>query len=271
MIEVNPSIVVCATSHDVEGRQAEFFPKVDTTLTRLYTRRLISFTDKTSLNTVDAAIQLGWDVEVVSGEQATTNKNRLRVIERGVAEGGQFINYWDGDRLLHASVMASDELVDLAYQIPKYDLLIVGATEEGIKTHQSSMVAWEAVKSWRLGRFLGINGDIANRGCFGFSREYATFLVAHQSDGDESEALFTILALVYQKLLGKTNQLQQSRGIGYKEYPNLASYEDWLFEGLTSEESARRKNTLEDFNRRGEHVGRILKTAEEIAAKYGLA
>lgn len=50
----------------------------------------------------------------------------------------------------------------------------------------------------------------------------------------------------------------------------ITSYEDWIFDGLSSDESARRKSTPEDFIRRGIHVSRILQTADRAAKQLGL-
>lgn len=268
MLEAKPNVIISAIGHDPAGRWAEHFLRVDPILSN-YPNRLISFTETTNQATVSTATDCGWQVVV---EKASINRARFRAVNRGLKEGGQFINLWDGDRLLYAAATAPHELEDLIHKIPHYDFLIVGATAEGIKTHPSSMTVWEGVKSWRLGRYLGIEGDIANRGCFGFSREFATFLSTYQlEDTDEIEGLFPILALAYQKILKEGDSLQQNRGIGYIEYPTLASFEDWMFEGLTPEESAGRKTSVNDFNLRGRHVMRILETAERIAATYGLA
>lgn len=266
MSELGP-VVVSAIGHDPEGRWASHFPRVNEQLDEIYAQKLISFTPRTSESTIRAARDNNWRVFI---EETSIGVGRFKAIERGLEEDKGFINLWEGDRLLHAASVAPQELKDLTAAIPNYDFFIVGATVEGIKTHPSSMTPWEGVKSWWLGHYLGFEGDIANRGSFGLSREFATFLLTYQlSENDETDGLIPIMALAHQKLLMSKGKV--GRGIGYAEYPNITLFEDWIFEGLTQEESARRKTSPDDFLRRGAHVMRILKKADEVAIAYGLA
>lgn len=268
MLDTVREVIVTTIDHDPNGTHAKHFLNVNETLDSLYTKKLISFTDVTNQTTINAAQDLGWEVAV---GKYSTNPARFRAVERALNQSGQFINLWDADRLIYAATVSPTELRDLITETVKYDFLIVGATPDAIKTHQSSMTVWESIKSWRVGKYLGIEGDITNRGCFVMSRELATFVTAYKlEDHDETDSLFPMLALAYQKSLRDSNQFQLSRGIGYKEYEKIVSYEDWLFDGLSPEESARRKNTVEDFERRETHVKRILDTAQKISSMYGL-
>lgn len=266
MSEFRPNIVVSTIGHDPEGKWAPHFSRVNEKIDEIYVQKIISFTPRTSEATIKAAEANDWQVFV---EETSIGVGRFKAIERGLNGETSFINLWEGDRLLHAATVAPLELRDLAQEIPNYDFFIVGATTEGIKTHPSSMTPWESIKSWWLGHYLGFEGDIANRGSFGFSREFATFALTYQlADNDETDGLFPVLALAYQNLLRSEGKI--GRGIGYAEYSKIASFEDWIFEGLTQEESARRKTSLNDFFRRGAHVSRILKTADDVALMYGL-
>lgn len=266
MSEFKPNMLVSAIGHDPEGKWAPHFSTVNERIDEIYGQKIISFTTRTSEASIKAAEANDWQVFV---EETSIGVGRFKAIERGLNGETSFINLWEGDRLLHAATVAPSELMDFTQAILNYDFFILGATIEGIKTHPSSMTSWESIKSWWLGHYLGFEGDIANRGSFGFSREFATFLLTYQlSEGDETDGLIPIMALAYQKLL--TGEGKIGRGIGYAEYPNIASFEDWIFEGLTQEESARRKTSLNDFFRRGAHVSRILKTADDVALMYGL-
>lgn len=266
MSESKPGIIVSAIGHDPEGKWADHFPRVKEHLDEIYAQKLILFTPRTRETTIRAARNNDWQVFV---EEASIGVARFKAVEHGLDQGEGFINLWEGDRLLHAASVAPQELKGLTQAIPKYDFFIVGATSEGIKTHPSSMTVWEGIKSWWLGHYLGFEGDIANRGSFGLSREFATFLLTYQlGENDETDGLIPIMALAHQELLKRAGQV--GRGIGYAEYPNIASFENWIFEGLTPEESAKRNTSTDDFFRRGVHVMRILKTADDVALAYGL-
>lgn len=263
------NICLSAVGHDPDGRWVDHLTNSNDLLIELYGNRIVSFSDRTHSNTVDAALSLGWRVDV---EPLTVGSARFAVIRRGLETDCSFINLWDGDRILHASTYGVDELKDIVGRIPQYDFFVAGASKDAIATHQSSMTSWEGVKSWALGHYLGISGDIANRGCFGFSREYANFLVQHEdSKGDDTDALFAILPLAFRQLIAKDQLSATGREtIGYDEYFKATSYEDWMFEGLTRKESAARKNTHRDFTRRAESVLRAIALAQRIGERYDL-
>lgn len=263
------NICLAAVGHDPQGRWADYLSKGDPLLSNLYPNRLISLTERTHNSTIDRASELGWEVTV---EELSVGSARFASIRRGLATGNPFINYWDGDRLLHATEYAREELKDIVTRIPNYDCFIAGATREAIVTHQPSMTSWEEVKSWALGHYIGIKGDIATRGCFGFSREFGLFLVQHEdSKGDETDAIFAILPLAFRSLIDAGQLPETGREtVGYHEYDRATAYEDWMFEGLTPEESAKRKNSPRDFNRRAEAVLRALVLAENIGQQYNL-
>lgn len=271
MIEGLSDTAIClaAVGHDPEGKWAEHFANTDGLLNSLYDQKVISLSEKTHNLTIDTALSLGWRVDV---EPLRVGSARFAVIRRGIETESAFINYWDGDRILHAATYGEDELRDITAKIPKYDLFIAGATPEAITTHQSSMTVWEGVKSWALGHYLGFKGDIANRGCFGFSRDFAKFVVQHEdSEGDDTDALFAILPLAFRKQIMDGILFETDRElVGYKEYGIATSYEDWMFEGLTREESVVRKNTHRDFMRRAESVLRAIVLAQSIGEKYDL-
>lgn len=263
------SICLAAVGHDPEGRWTSCLEAANPLLASLYPSRFISLTKRTHRSTIDVASSLGWKVDV---EELPVGSARFAVIRRGLETNHPFINLWDGDRILYAAIYGGEELRDIVRRIPQYDCFIVGATPEAIDTHQSSMTVWERVKSWALGNYLGIKGDIATRGCFGFSREYANFLLQHEySRGDDTDGLFAILSLAFRKLIA-TGQLQSTGRdtIGYCEYTQATSYEGWIYEGLTQEESASRKNTYGDFARRAESVIRAIVLAQAIGRRYGL-
>lgn len=263
------TICLAAVGHDPEGKWAEHFANTDGLLNSLYDKKIISLSDRTHNLTIDTAMSLGWRVDV---EPLKVGSARFAVIRRGIETNSNFINYWDGDRILHAATYGVDNLRDITVRVPKYDLFIAGATPEAIATHQSSMTVWEGVKSWALGHYLGIDGDIANRGCFGFSKEYAKFVIQHEnSEGNDTDALFAILLLAFnQQMIDGVLPWTNRSSIGYAEYSNATSYEDWMFEGLTREESAERKNTSKDFTRRAESVIRAIVLAQSIGEKYNL-
>lgn len=263
------NICLAAVGHDPEGRWVDHFANSNGLLTELYGTRIISLSERTHNSTIDTALALGWRVDV---EPLLIGSARFAVIRRGLQTDYPFINLWDGDRVLYAAIYGEDELRDVVSRIPRYDCFIAGATPEAIATHQSSMTVWEGVKSWALGHYLGIRGDIANRGCFGFSRQYAEFVVQDESSaGDDTDALFAILSLAFRKLIATGKLPSTGRDtIGYREYTQATSYEDWIFEGLTKEESARRKNTHRDFTRRAESVLRAIVLAERIGQRYDL-
>lgn len=263
------TICLAAVGHDPDGKWAEHFANTNKLLNSLYAKKVLSLSDRTHNSTIDTALSLGWRVDV---EPLRVGSARFAVIRRGIETESNFINYWDGDRILHAATHAKDELTDITNEIPKYEFFVAGATKEAIAAHQSSMTVWEGVKSWALGHYLGITGDIANRGCFGFSREYASFVVQHEdSEGDDTDALFAILPLAFRKLIEGHILPETGRDlVGYCEYSRATSYEDWMFEGLTREESAARKNTQRDFTRRAESVIRAIVLAQSIGEKYDL-
>ena len=266
---VNSKICLVAAGHDPDGRWAVHLDATKPLLESLYTDRIISFSDRTNSETIDTAISAGWRVDV---EPLPVGSARFAVIRRGLFTDSNFINYWDGDRILHATTYGVDELKDIVNRIPHFDFFVAGATPDAIATHQRSMTVWEGVKSWALGHYLGIDGDIANRGCFGFSREYASFLVKHEgSKGDDTDALFAILPLAFRKLISQGLLPETGRDlVGYQEYSIATSFEDWMFEGLTREESAKRKNTQKDFTRRAESVLRAIVLTQRIGEQYDL-
>lgn len=262
-------ICLAAVGHDPEGRWVDHLEAGNSLLASLYPSRLISLTERTHHSTIDIASSLGWEVDA---EELPVGSARFAVIRRGLETDYNFINLWDGDRVLYAAIYGSDDLRHIVGEIPKHDFFMAGATKEAIATHQPSMTTWEGVKSWALGHYLGIKGDIATRGCFGFSREYANFLVQHEdSKGDDTDALFAILSLAFKKQIS-TGQLPETGRdtTGYHEYSKATSYEDWIFEGLTQKESAGRKNTHRDFTRRAESVIRAIVLAQRIGQSYDL-
>lgn len=266
MNEARPSIVVSAVEHDPQGLRAKHFQRATYAVESLYQERFISFTERSHHNTIDAARDCGWDIVV---EETSMSAGRFRGVERGLSAGSGFINLWDADRLIYAANIAPDELKVLTQDLPQYDFFIAGGTPEAIKTHPSSLIVREAVKSWRLGRYLDIEGDIANRGCLGFSREFATFALTHSfTEEDEPEGALPILAVAYQHLLRERRQ--EGRGIGYKEYSKITTFDEWFYEESNPEECAIRKSTLEDFEKRRVHVDKILETAERFASRYGV-
>lgn len=268
MLDSN-NVCLAAVGHDPQGRWAGHLEAADPLLGNLYPTKLVSLTEKTHHTTIDTALALGWKVDV---EELPVGSARFAVIRRGLETDCNFINLWDGDRVLYAAIYGEEELRDIVKRIPQYDFFMAGATPEAIATHQPSMTVWERVKSWALGNYLGIEGDIATRGCFGFSREYANFLLQHEySRGDDTDGLFAILSLAFRKLIA-TGQLQSTGRdtIGYCEYTQATSYEGWIYGGLTQEESVSRKNTYGDFTRRAESVIRAIVLAQAIGRRYGL-
>lgn len=263
------SICLAAVGHDPEGRWTGCLEAANPLLASLYPSRFISLTERTHHSTIDVASYLGWKVDV---EELPVGSARFAVVRRGLGTDHPFINLWDGDRILYAAIYGGEELRDIVGRIPQYDCFIAGATPEAIDTHQSSMTVWERVKSWALGHYLGIEGDVATRGCFGFSRDYAQFLIQHEdSKGDDTDALFAILSLAFKKLISAGQLPATGKDtIGYHEYSQVTSYEDWIFEGLTQDESASRKNTHRDFTRRAESVIRAIVLAQTIGRRYGL-
>lgn len=266
---LNSTICLATIGHDPEGRWVDHLSRSNPVLASLFPARIISLTDETHNSTIDTAFFLGWRVEV---ENLPVGSARFAVIRRGLEIGVPFINYWDGDRILYAAQNGVEDLRDIQRRIPQYDCFIAGATRKAITTHQSSMTCWEEVKSWALGHYLGIKGDIATRGCFGFSKEYAQLLIQHElTTGDDTDAIFAILPLAFRKLI-ESGQLPATgrETIGYRAYSKATSYEDWLFEGLTSEESRNRKDTQQDFTRRAESVLRQIILAQDIGRRYDL-
>lgn len=266
---VSGSICLTAVGHDPDGRWEEHFERSEQVLRLLYSAKMISLTYRTHNNTKDTALRLGWRMDE---EDLPVGGARFAVIRRGLETGYPFINYWDGDRVLYAAQHGVEDLKDIVGKIPQYDCFIAGATRRAIVTHQPSMTSWEEVKSWALGHYLGITGDIANRGCFGFSKEFAQFLVQHEGfTGDETDALFAILPLAFRKLIAAGRLPDTGRKtVGYKAYKDATSYADWIYEGLTAEESAERKNNHSDFMRRFESAIRIIVLAQSIGEKYEL-
>lgn len=263
------TICLAAVGHDPEGKWVEHFANSNDLLSSLYREKVISLSKKTHYLTIDKAVALGWRVDV---EPLSVGSARFAVIRRGLETDNSFINLWDGDRILHAALYGEDELRDIVRKIPHFDFFVAGATPEAIATHQSSMTVWEGVKSWALGHYLGFKGDIATRGCFGFSREYAKFLIQHEdSKGDDTDALFAVLSVAFKNQISNGQIPETGREtIGYQEYSKATSYEDWVFDGLTPEESAARKNTHRDFTRRAESVLRAIILAQSIGRRYDL-
>lgn len=269
---IKPKICLTAIGHDPSGSWTRHIENTGQILEQIYSERLISFTPVTNLLTVSAAEESGWQIII---EDSSIGVARMRGIERALSTSCKSVNLWDGDRVLYAATRAPNELADFVDYMPAYDFSITGASLDAIKTHQSSLTSWEGVKSWYLGYYLGIEGDIANRGCFGFSREFATFLMTHltgfEKETDEVDGIFPIMAQVFQKFIQNGEVVSTGRqATGYKEYPIIASYEDWIFEGLASEESKRRKNTKADFMKRGRSVLRQIQVCEGIARRFGL-
>ena len=215
-------ICLVAAGHDPEGRWVEHLEAANPLLEELSSTRFVSLTEGTHFSTVDTALKVGWKVNV---EPLAVGSARFAVIRRGLKTNCDFVNLWDGDRLLYAAIYGSEELRDIVERIPKYDFFMAGATREAIATHQSSMPSWEEVKSWALGSYLGIKGAIASRGCFGFSREYAEFLVQHENaEGDETDAIFVILSLAFKKLMSAGQLPSTGREtVGYSEYAKATS------------------------------------------------
>jgi len=272
LYEIEPreyNICTVAIGHDPEGRWAKFFPKVAPVLNQVFDRVIFSFTESTSKETIRAARKGGW--QIIVQEDPSIGKNRLAALRLGLESGCQFINLWDGDRLIHAAIVDQLELRDFVANIPRYDFLIGGATQESIDTHQKSMTSWEQVKSWALGYYLEIEGDIMNRGCVAFSRDLAKFIVQYPEVGDDNTGIWPILALAFYKSRQAGRVEDTGRlPVGYREYSQMLGFEDWLFDGATREESARRKSTHQDFMRRAEDVIRIITAAQKVAQDFDL-
>lgn len=272
MTEANLSSNICLTTtgHDPEGRWVPYLENTQGILSRLYKSRLIVFTPDTSYQTRRMAEQDGWQVTV---DDLKLGPARIKAMKAALSISCDFINLWDADRLLYAATIAPTELNEFVSQIPKYDFSLAGGTRKAIDSHQPSMTSWEKVKSWYLGYYTGIEGDIANRGCFAFSREFATFLLTYIDPNhlDEVDCVFPMMALIFDKFIqeGTINETERQR-MGYAEFDNMTSHEDYIFEGLTREESRTRQNTRADFMRRGWSVLRQLQISDEIATRFTL-
>lgn len=267
------SICLYAVGHDPQGTWASHFEKINEAIVSLtlVKDRQIAFTPKTTPKTIGEAEKFGWQVHI---EDNPVGRARFMGVRRIAEAATTHGNLWDGDRLIHALELKGghDELRDFTEAVVKHDFLLAGATPEAIATHQSSMTVWEGVKSWLLGRYIGIEGDIANRGCFGFSKELAEFVGSHlATEGDDADGLIPLLAVAFREQIrrGKINPTNYIP-IGYREYNIMTRYEDWVFEGRPSEESACAKNTYYDFYRRMESVLKIFMNAQDVSEKYKL-
>lgn len=265
------SICLFAIGHDPDGKWARHFEIIDGPIKDLplVKERQITFTLKTAHKTIDEAGKFGWKIHVGDYSTGMARFKGIQSIAEAATTHG---NLWDGDRLIHALEYGLDEFRDSTEKLVKYDFFLVGATPEAIATHQSSVTVWEGVKSWLLGRYLGIEGDIANRGFFGFSKELAEFIGNYPAkEGNDADGLLPLLAVSFREQIkrGKINPTNYVP-IGYKEYDVMTRYEDWVFDGYSPKESADRKNTYEDFYRRVESVLKIFMNAEEVSERYNL-
>lgn len=265
------SVCLYAVGHDPTGVWAPHFGRIHEpilSLNRVMDKQ-ISFTPGTASRTIDEAGKFGWQVYL---EDLPVGRARFMGVRRIVEAVTTHGNLWDGDRLIHALEYGSDELKDFTEEVVKHDFFLAGATSEAIATHQRSMTVWEGVKSWLLGRYIGIEGDIANRGCFAFSKELAKFISEQpETEGDDTDGLFPLLAVAFREQIrrGQINPTNR-KAIGYREYQKITSYEDWLFEGCSPEMSAVRKNTHADFTRRAESVLMIITNAQVVSDRYHL-
>lgn len=245
------SVCLYAVDHDPNGVWASHFERINEPILslELVEDRQISFTSRTATKTIDEAEKFGWQVHIEDLPIGSARFMGVRRIAQATTTHG---NLWDGDRLIHALECGPDELRDFTERLITYDFFFAGATPEAIATHQRSMIVWEGVKSWLLGHYIGVDGDIATRGCFSFSKELAQFISWQpETTGNDTDGLFPLLAVAFREQIGRgliepTNRIP----IGHGEYKMITSYEDWLFEGCSSEESADRKNTYDDFIRR---------------------
>lgn len=267
------SVCLYAVGHDPNGVWAPHFEKIYEPISSLDLVRniQIAFTPRTATRTINEAEKFGWNVHI---EDNPVGRARFMGVRRIAEAATTHGNLWDGDRLIHALELKGglDELKDFTEAVVKYDFFLAGATPEAIATHQSSVTVWEGVKSWLLGRYIGIEGDIANRGCFGFSKELAEFIENHPAtEGDDTDGLLPLLAVAFREQIrrGEINHTGYTP-IGYKEYNVMTRYEDWVFDGYSPKESAARKNTDEDFYRRLESVLRIFINAQQVSERYNL-
>lgn len=265
------SVCLYAVGHDPNGVWAPHFERINEPILSLdlVADQQISFTSKTATKTIDEAERFGWQVHL---EDLPVGSARFMGVRRIAKTSTTHGNLWDGDRLIHALEYGPDELRDFTERLVKHDFLLAGATPEAIATHQSSMTVWEGVKSWLLGKYIGIEGDIANCGCFAFSKELAKFIAGQpETTGDDTDGLFPLLAVAFREQI-KRGQIDPTNRIpiGYREYQRMTSYEDWLFEGCSPEESADKKNTERDFIRRGESVLKIIMNAQDVSDRYQL-
>lgn len=267
--EYRPTICVAAVDHDPKGTHAEFYKPATEVLENWYDVLLVDFTINTHPDTIQAARDYGWRGKTAD---LSIGQNRFSALRSALETNCDFIHLFDGDRLLYAATKGPDDLLNFGTATPLYDFLIAGATPSAIATHQKSMTGWESVKSWALGRALGIDGDIANRGCFSFSKEFAQFTVQYPpAPEDETDGIFPLLAIAYNKYQREKNIDNGRQSWGYREYDKAFRYEDWLFEkGVTQEESAQRKNTYVDFIHRATSVIRILYNMRSIDERFNL-
>jgi hypothetical protein len=284
MKEQQPEVILTAIGHDPEGTWATPITQGASKINEIYNKdaKVIIFTSKTNQATVKAALDTDWQVVIEDNPQSPINGSRMEALRRGLALGSKgnishddikakvndyYLNYWDGDRLFHAALVAPDELKALKTEIPKYDFFIAGASPESLQTHPESMIRWEAEKSRFFGHFLDFKGDIANRGTFGFSRQFANWLLSSSYiETDETDALFTAKALAFNEFLKEAGI--KTKGIGYAEYERLTNFENWRYEGLTPEQSREKHNTEEESAKRKQSVKACIETFAKYANLY---
>ncbi len=278
LFELEPQrhgITAAAIGHDPSGSWVSILRELGQVATQIYDRVEASFTPRTDPETLKAANEAGWHVTV---DDLSIGAGRVEAIRTAMqTPETQFVHLWDGDRFLFGLWTDQLEVRKFVADIPMYDCLLGGTSEEGIKTHQPSMYTWEYVKSFGLAMPFGIKADMFNRGSIALSRNIAQFLLdsdeitrGDAAGGFEGEGIIAGLVYTYKKqreqgLLPDTDR----QPFGYLELPHALGYEDWIFQGLTREESAAQKSTPIDFVFRGEHALRILAGYERVANDHG--
>jgi SAM-dependent methyltransferase len=151
-------------------------------LQQKYAAIVISFhpgADQSILDRLTAA-PLSVESKLVFYVNDDWRSGRYMALNKALATSSGFIHYADMDRLLRWVEIRPDEWMQTIDQIPRFDCLIFGRTENALLTHPQALISTEKASNRVVSHFLNSEMDVS-AGSKSFSQVAAQYLVDHGS------------------------------------------------------------------------------------------
>lgn len=166
-------------THDPEGKNIEFFERLQLSLEEIYEELFITISEESSLELIKAIENSRFNFKIIPKTGAANA--RREALRYALTGKGRHFHYCDFDRILTWGKNHLNELKVLVGDIPNHDYLILGRTERAMKTHPIEWIETEKITNHIVSLELGKEVDITAGSC-GFSRESAEYITTYSKE-----------------------------------------------------------------------------------------